>query len=120
MPRFLPALCLLYLLSGGPVPANTGAGEGLEAMGYLAQAGAQAEGNAPTSGGAGTPPGRPADTLAAAPPSTQDSLARPKSRADTVLVVRRSFEHREQIITGSVIMSCLALMMVIMNNYNPR
>ena len=27
---------------------------------------------------------------------------------------------REQIITGSVVMTCLALMMVVMNNYNPR
>lgn len=50
----------------------------------------------------------------------QDSLATPKSRADTVLVVRHSFNHRQQIITGSVVMTCLALMMVIMNNYNPR
>jgi hypothetical protein len=66
------------------------------------------------------PPGSPTDTLAAIPPATQDSIVRPKSRADTVLVVRRSFDHREQLITGSVIMTCLAMMMVIMNNYNPR
>lgn len=54
------------------------------------------------------------------PPASQDSLSRPKSRADTVLVVKHSFNHRQQIITGSVVMTCLAMMLVIMNNYNPR
>lgn len=49
-----------------------------------------------------------------------DTTARSKSRADTVLVVKHRFNHREQIITGSVVMSCLAVMMVVMNNYNPR
>lgn len=49
------------------------------------------------------------------------SLAiKPKSRTDSVIVVKHSFEHREQIITGSVVMTCLMLMMVAMNNYNPR
>ncbi len=43
-----------------------------------------------------------------------------KSRADSVRVVKHEFNHRQQIITGSVIMSCLALIMVTMNNYNPR
>jgi len=56
----------------------------------------------------------------AAQPPPPDSLSLPKSRADTVLVVKHRFDHREQIITGSVVMTCLALMMVIMNNYNPR
>jgi len=50
-----------------------------------------------------------------------DSLALPpKSRSDTVIVAKHQFNHREQIITGSVIMTCLAVMMVAMNNYNPR
>lgn len=50
-----------------------------------------------------------------------DSLAnRPKSRSDSVIVVKHRFNHKEQIITGSVIMTCLALMLVAMNNYNPR
>ena len=53
-------------------------------------------------------------------PPAPDTLSLPKSRADTVLVVKHRFDHREQIITGSVVMTCLALMMVIMNNYNPR
>jgi hypothetical protein len=43
-----------------------------------------------------------------------------KSRSDSVIVAKHQFNHREQIITGSVIMTCLALMMVAMNNYNPR
>jgi hypothetical protein len=49
-----------------------------------------------------------------------DTLARPKSRGDSVIVVKHGFNHQEQIITGSVIMTCLALIMVAMNNYNPR
>lgn len=55
--------------------------------------------------------------------SDQDSTAAPsphKSRSDTVLVVKHSFNHRQQIIAGSVIMTCLMFMMVTMNNYNPR
>ena len=43
-----------------------------------------------------------------------------KSRADTTLVVMHHHNHRQQIITGSVIMACLAGVMVMMNNYNPR
>jgi hypothetical protein len=58
--------------------------------------------------------GKPA--IAAKP----DSLVRPKSREDSVIVVKHGFNHQEQIITGSVIMTCLALIMVAMNNYNPR
>jgi hypothetical protein len=52
--------------------------------------------------------------------SRPDTLARPKSRGDSVIVVKHDFNHREQIITGSVIMTCLALILVAMNNYNPR
>jgi hypothetical protein len=54
-------------------------------------------------------------------PGPDSSAARSsKSRSDSVIVVKHSFNHREQIITGSVIMTCLILMMVTMNNYNPR
>jgi hypothetical protein len=64
------------------------------------------------------------DATAGTPPSdsgARDSAAvRPKSRSDSVIVVQHGFNHREQIITGSVIMSCLVLMLVAMNNYNPR
>jgi hypothetical protein len=82
------------------------------------------------------PPAIPGDSAAGRPPippaaqTVQDSLpekaaARPdstraKSRGDSVIVVKHSFNHREQIITGSVIMTCLALILVAMNNYNPR
>ena len=69
------------------------------------------------------------DTAKARAGLSKDSLAPPrdtlaktasKSRSDSVIVVKHHFDHREQIITGSVIMTCLALMMVTMNNYNPR
>lgn len=43
-----------------------------------------------------------------------------KSRADTIKIVKHNFNHREQIITGSVVMLCLAMILVTMNNYNPR
>ena len=41
-------------------------------------------------------------------------------RVDTVVVVKHQFNHREQIITGSVIMACLVGILAVMNNYNPR
>lgn|GEM_PF-5872141 len=44
----------------------------------------------------------------------------PQSRADSVVLIKHRFNHKEQIITGGVIMSCIAAMMAIMNNYNPR
>lgn len=65
-------------------------------------------------------PGR-ADTLTIANTSADsNSTQAAKSRTDSLIVVKHSFEHREQIITGSVVMTCLMLMMVAMNNYNPR
>lgn len=33
--------------------------------------------------------------------------------------VMRDYDHREQVIVGSVVMLCVALAMVMMNNYNP-
>ena len=41
-------------------------------------------------------------------------------RSDTTFIVKHHFNHRQQIITGSVIMACLATMVVVMNNYNPQ
>lgn len=67
-----------------------------------------------------TAPPQPGPRASDGTQAAKDTLAAPKSRADTVLVVKHSFNHRQQIITGSVVMTCLALMMVIMNNYNPR
>ena len=34
--------------------------------------------------------------------------------------VKRDYNHRQQVIVGSVIMFCVALAMVLMNNYNPK
>ncbi len=48
-----------------------------------------------------------------------DSLAQ-KSVLDSVPLAKKVFNHKEQIITGGVIMGCLALIMASMNNYNPR
>jgi hypothetical protein len=44
----------------------------------------------------------------------------PKSRADTAQIVKHHFNHRQQIITGGVIMACMAMIMTVMNNYNPQ
>jgi hypothetical protein len=60
----------------------------------------------------------PDSTLAHA--AKKDSTSKHLARADTIVVVKHQFNHREQIITGSVIMACLAGMFAIMNNYNPR
>jgi hypothetical protein len=59
-------------------------------------------------------------TIPTASSIAQDSSKGPKSRADTVSVIIYCFNHREQIITGSVIMTCVALILAVMNNYNPR
>ena len=34
--------------------------------------------------------------------------------------VKRDYNHRQQVIVGSVVMFCVALAMVLMNNYNPK
>ena len=52
--------------------------------------------------------------------AVHDSIPAVKTRADTVLIAKHQFNHREQIITGSVIMACLIGMLAFMNNYNPR
>jgi hypothetical protein len=49
-----------------------------------------------------------------------DSTQRFKSRADTVVVIKHEFNHKEQIIGGSVIMACLVGILAVMNNYNPH
>ncbi len=33
--------------------------------------------------------------------------------------VMREYDHRQQLVVGSVVMLCIALAMVMMNNYNP-
>lgn len=34
--------------------------------------------------------------------------------------VKREYNHKQQVIVGSVVMFCVALAMVLMNNYNPK
>ena len=34
--------------------------------------------------------------------------------------VKREYDHRQQVVVGSVIMFCVALAMDLMNNYNPK
>ena len=34
--------------------------------------------------------------------------------------IKRDYDHRQQVIVGSVVMFCVALAMVLMNNYNPK
>lgn len=34
--------------------------------------------------------------------------------------VKRDYNHRQQVIVGSVVMLCVAVAMVLMNNYNPK
>jgi hypothetical protein len=51
---------------------------------------------------------------------SKEVQAKPKTRADSVTVPKHTFNHRQQIITGSVVMSCLLLILLAMNNYNPR
>ena len=34
--------------------------------------------------------------------------------------VKRDYNHRQQVIVGSVVMVCVAVAMVLMNNYNPK
>jgi hypothetical protein len=60
------------------------------------------------------------DSLATGTVLTPTTPARAKSRSDSLHIVQHGFNHKQQIITGSVVMSCLALIMVTMNNYNPR
>ncbi len=34
--------------------------------------------------------------------------------------IKREYNHRQQVIVGGVVMFCVALAMVLMNNYNPK
>jgi hypothetical protein len=34
--------------------------------------------------------------------------------------IKRDYDHRQQVIVGSVVMLCIAVAMVLMNNYNPK
>ena len=34
--------------------------------------------------------------------------------------IKRDYDHRQQVVVGSVVMLCVALALVLMNNYNPK
>lgn len=34
--------------------------------------------------------------------------------------IKREYDHKQQVIVGSVVMLCVAIAMVLMNNYNPK
>ena len=34
--------------------------------------------------------------------------------------IKREYDHRQQVVVGSVVMLCVAPAMVLMNNYNPK
>lgn len=34
--------------------------------------------------------------------------------------IKRDYDHRQQVVVGSVVMLCVTLAMVLMNNYNPK
>ena len=34
--------------------------------------------------------------------------------------IKREYDHKQQVVVGSVIMFCVALAMILMNNYNPK
>jgi hypothetical protein len=88
------------------------------------QSQAPAEPNAAPPPAAQTPVTVDPGSMPQALPDSQrpDSLAaqRAPTRADTTLIVKHRFNHRQQIIAGSAIMASLAMVMVVMNNYNPR
>jgi hypothetical protein len=66
-------------------------------------------------------PAPSAAAIARADSLRADSVATAKAAArDTTMVVMHRFNHRQQIITGGAIMACMAGIMVVMNNYNPR
>ena len=67
-----------------------------------------------------SPSGSLKDTVMTATPPSPKDTAKAKSRADSVVIIKHSFDHRRQIITGSVVMTCLLAVLAIMNNYNPR
>jgi hypothetical protein len=74
----------------------------------------------------GTTPQNKQDSLTSLKPvnsgkDTATNVAiKPIMRSDTVIIIKHQFNHKEQIITGSVVMSCVILVLALMNNYNPR
>lgn len=50
----------------------------------------------------------------------KDSVTLQQMNDENPSYIKREYDHKQQVIVGSVIMLCVALAMVFMNNYNPR
>ena len=50
----------------------------------------------------------------------KDSVTLQQINDENPTYIKREYDHKQQVIVGSVIMLCVALAMVFMNNYNPR
>ncbi|MBP5188677.1 MAG: hypothetical protein J6Z50_06055 [Fibrobacterales bacterium] len=62
---------------------------------------------------------------AEAEPGAKDSVSESgglavETKKDPPKYIQRDFDHKEQVVVGSAMMACLALIMVTMNNYNPK
>lgn len=62
---------------------------------------------------------------AEAEPGAKDSVAENgglavETKKDPPKYIQRDFDHKEQVMVGSAMMACLALIMVTMNNYNAK
>ena len=53
-------------------------------------------------------------------PIKADTLARDTTKTDTSIIVRHDFNHKEQVIVGGVVMASLVLILVSLNNWNPK
>lgn len=53
--------------------------------------------------------------------TTQQQLADTSSLQDLkVSYTERNYNHKQQVVVGGVVMLCIALALVAMNNYNPK
>ena len=62
------------------------------------------------------------DTTRKSPSGTLDSTGQ-EAKYDSTQAPRyekREFDHQQQVVVGGVVMLCVALALVGMNNYNPR
>jgi hypothetical protein len=67
-------------------------------------------------------------TAVASPDAVADSVSAPANDGrspeqrfeDDPYFVKKEYDHKQQVIVGSVVMLCVALAMVAMNNYNPK
>jgi len=50
----------------------------------------------------------------------KDTVTLQQRNEENPSYIKREYDHKEQVIVGSLVMLCVALAMVFMNNYNPR